>query len=208
MNPGEESLALPVPPVSVLDEVRDFLEGLRQEFPQVFPAPKEKSRGRAIPFRGRELMLSVLRDEASGRSLLRETVDGLEILRSPSDERKPQDLLREWYSARAEEIFSERTAFWAGRMGLKYARVQIRDQRTLWGSCSPNGTLSFNWRVVMAPPEVLDYLVIHELAHLLEMNHSRRFWRHVAARCPDFRAHRKWLRDHARDLKSRVRRGS
>ena len=88
----------------------------------------------------------------------------------------------------------------APTLGVAYARIQIRDQRSLWGSCSTRGTLSFNWRLVLAPFEVLDYVVVHELCHLLEPNHSRRFWKLVEARRPDWRVQREWLRVHGPEL--------
>jgi predicted metal-dependent hydrolase len=81
----------------------------------------------------------------------------------------------------------------APALGVTYAQVQIRDQRTRWGSCSSRGTLSFNWRLALAPLEVLDYVVVHELCHLREPNHSSRFWRLVASRRPDWRRQRDWL---------------
>ena len=81
----------------------------------------------------------------------------------------------------------------ARALGVTYGRVQIRDQRTRWGSCSSRGTLSFNWRLALAPLEVLDYVVVHELCHLRVPNHSPRFWQLVASRRPDWRRHRDWL---------------
>jgi predicted metal-dependent hydrolase len=88
----------------------------------------------------------------------------------------------------------------APALGVEVKRVQIRDQRSRWGSCSTRGTLSFNWRLVLAPFEVLDYVVVHELCHLREANHSRRFWKLVEARRPDWRAQRDWLWDHGPEL--------
>ena len=88
----------------------------------------------------------------------------------------------------------------APALGVSYQRVEIRDQRTLWGSCSPRGTLSFNWRLVLAPFEVLDYVVVHELCHLRVPDHSPRFWRLVATRRPGWREQRDWLRDHGPEL--------
>jgi hypothetical protein len=88
----------------------------------------------------------------------------------------------------------------APALGVRYGRVQIRDQRTRWGSCSASGTLSFNWRLVLAPFEVLDYVVVHELCHLREPNHSRRFWKLVEQRRPDWRAQRDWLHEHGPEL--------
>ena len=88
----------------------------------------------------------------------------------------------------------------APALGVNYRRIEIRDQRTLWGSCSPKGTLSFNWRLVLAPFEVLDYVVVHELCHLRVPDHSPRFWRLVATRRPGWREQRDWLRDHGPEL--------
>jgi predicted metal-dependent hydrolase len=85
-------------------------------------------------------------------------------------------------------------------LGVTYERVQIRGQRTRWGSCSARGTLSFNWRLALAPLEVLDYVVVHELCHLREPNHSQRFWRLVASRRPDWRGQRDWLTAHGPEL--------
>jgi predicted metal-dependent hydrolase len=85
-------------------------------------------------------------------------------------------------------------------IGVEPARVQIRDQRSRWGSCSTRGTLSFNWRLVLAPFDVLDYVVVHELCHLREPNHSRRFWGLVEQRRPEWRAQRDWLHEHGPEL--------
>jgi len=88
----------------------------------------------------------------------------------------------------------------ARELDVEVSRVTIRDQRTRWGSCSAAGTLSFNWRLVLAPFEVLDYVVVHELCHLREANHSRRFWRLVESRRPDWREQRAWLNEHGPEL--------
>jgi hypothetical protein len=88
----------------------------------------------------------------------------------------------------------------APALGVSFGRVQIRAQRTRWGSCSPRGDLSFNWRLVLAPFDVLDYVVVHELCHLREPNHSARFWRLVASRRPDWHSQRDWLRAHGDEL--------
>ncbi|MHB8645380.1 MAG: M48 family metallopeptidase [Thermomicrobiales bacterium] len=89
----------------------------------------------------------------------------------------------------------------ATEMGLTYGRVAIRDQKTRWGSCSRAGNLNFNWRLILAPSAVLDYVVVHELAHRAELNHSARFWRVVARYCPAYSTHRVWLRTHGADLR-------
>lgn len=78
-------------------------------------------------------------------------------------------------------------------MGVEYNKIELRNQRTLWGSCSTTGTLSFNWRLVMAPPEVADYVVVHELAHLIEADHNSEFWRIVGEYDDDYKEHVDWL---------------
>ncbi|MES1247972.1 MAG: M48 family metallopeptidase [Actinomycetota bacterium] len=88
----------------------------------------------------------------------------------------------------------------ADALGVSWTSIHIRDQRSRWGSCSTRGTLSFNWRLVLAPFEVLDYVVVHELCHLREPNHSRRFWKLVEARRPEWRRHRDWLHEHGPEL--------
>jgi predicted metal-dependent hydrolase len=88
----------------------------------------------------------------------------------------------------------------AAELGVSFRRIDVRDQRTRWGSCSTRGTLSFNWRLALAPLAVLDYVVVHELCHLRELNHSPRFWRLVESRRPAWRDQRAWLREHGPEL--------
>ncbi|MBI4423904.1 MAG: M48 family metallopeptidase [Elusimicrobia bacterium] len=106
----------------------------------------------------------------------------------------------------ARSLIEERAALWSERMAVAHGRIAIKDQRTLWGSCSAKGNLNFNWRLVFAPRDVLDYVVVHELAHLREMNHSRRFWDLVARFCPEHREHRRWLHENYRSLRRRSER--
>ena len=100
----------------------------------------------------------------------------------------------------ARELVSTSARAEAERIGVQYRRIRIGGQRTLWGSCSRRGTLSFNWRLVLAPAEVLDYVVVHEVCHLREPNHSRSFWGLVEERRPQWRKQRDWLREHGPEL--------
>ncbi len=100
----------------------------------------------------------------------------------------------------AREHFAGRCRHYLQYTGGSYSRITIRDQKTRWGSCSSTGTLSFNYRLMFAPPRVLDYVVIHELCHLTHMNHSREFWNLVASVMPEYKIHRNWLKEHGREL--------
>jgi hypothetical protein len=99
-----------------------------------------------------------------------------------------------WYKLQARQLIEERVRYFAARFGLHYSRVRITSARTRWGSCSSRGTLSFTWRLVMAPPAAIDYVVVHELAHLLVRNHSPAFWRKLEELLPDYRPPQQWLK--------------
>lgn len=103
--------------------------------------------------------------------------------------------LEEIYRKRARERLTERTAYFAALMGVSYNRISIRSQKTRWGSCSAQGNLNFHWKLILMPPEILDYVVVHELAHRREMNHSERFWVQIERMLPDYKQRRKWLRE-------------
>ncbi|MBD5504826.1 MAG: M48 family metallopeptidase [Lachnospiraceae bacterium] len=108
--------------------------------------------------------------------------------------------LEKRYITAAKEYFPKRVAHFQQFTGGSYNRITIRDQKTRWGSCSARGTLSFNWRLMLAPPAILDYVVVHELCHLTHMNHSAAFWQKVESVYPDYRTARKWLKDHGQEL--------
>ena len=106
----------------------------------------------------------------------------------------------QWYRERAKQVLSERVKFFADQYNFQYKKVGITSARTRWGSCSATGSLNFSWRLIMAPLQVVDYVVVHELVHTIVQNHSKRFWRKVAAIMPNYEQHRKWLRKQGRKL--------
>ena len=105
-------------------------------------------------------------------------------------------LLVNWYAEQARQHLSKKTLSWARKIGVNPVSVTIRNQKSRWGSCSSKGSINYNWRVMFAPPQVIDYLVVHELCHLIEPNHSDRFWRLVGSFLPDYKASRSWLKQH------------
>lgn len=104
--------------------------------------------------------------------------------------------LESFFKKKAEAVIHDRLEHWNAFYGFPYARVTFRNQKSRWGSCSRRRNLNFNWRLVMAPIEVLDYVVVHELCHLKEMNHSQRFWHWVSQQIPDYKSVRGWLKQH------------
>ncbi len=108
--------------------------------------------------------------------------------------------LEKRYRQAAREYITSRVVYYHALTGGHYTSIAIRDQKTRWGSCSSRGTLSFNYRLIFAPPRVLDYVVVHELCHLTHMDHSKNFWNMVAQFMPDYKTYRNWLREHGREL--------
>ena len=129
--------------------------------------------------------------------------DGKMIVIIPEEDRQVFDVrifLEYWFRYQARLLINERVQILSEKFKLSFNNVFIKDQKTRWGSCSEQKNLNFNWRLVMAPLEVLDYVVVHELMHLLELNHSKKFWALVERVCPDYKAHRDWLKNNGKFL--------
>ena len=105
----------------------------------------------------------------------------------------------------ATQLIPERVKHFAPLVGVTYGRITIRNQKSRWGSCSAKGNLNFNVGLLLAPPEVLDYVVVHELCHRKEMNHSPKFWAEVIKLIPDYKQHEKWLKDNGRAIIKKIR---
>lgn len=145
------------------------------------------ARGRSVPFLGERLTLVA----ETGRARVHRR--GHELL-VPADPALAREALERWYRRAARDEIGPRVERAVAALRCDYATLTIRNQRTRWGSCSAAGALSFNWRLLLAPAPVLDYVVWHEACHLRVMDHSPRFWRLVAEHCPDYERHRRWLR--------------
>lgn len=140
------------------------------------------------------------REEAARISMRLEAGECILRLPHPEDEQQVRAALKQALSRRALERIRSRLDLHAPAMGVQFGRVAIRDQKSRWGSCSAKHNLNFNWKLIMAPPEALDYVVIHELCHLIEFNHSPRFWSLVKGRMPEYEYWKKWLKAHGSEL--------
>lgn len=150
--------------------------------------------GDVLPYLGYNRVLTVVRE---ARSRARITVAGERIImRVPyeADYGQKRMQLEKWYRKQAGEIFDKKGKIYAPIVGVEYHKMHIKDQKSRWGSCSKKGNLNFNWRLIMAPEAVLDYVVIHELCHLIHMNHSPEFWKLVEKICPDYKEQKHWLK--------------
>ena len=165
---------------------------------------KEPKSGGIISYLGQNLELVKLQNCGNASSIKLER-DRL-VVTIGSGSNRLNLVLEQWYRKQAAKLIKERADKLSARLGLTYNRISIRGQKTRWGSCSHKGNLSFNWKLIMAPEPVIDYVVIHEIAHLKEMNHTKRFWELVAEYCPRWREHRKWLKDHGMELSGKLSR--
>ena len=157
--------------------------------------------GGAVPFRGRLHRVRVV-PAVSGvrRSDVFAFEDELVIHRVAADRRSDASILEGWFRAEARRVLEGEVAVHAFALGVHPIAITLRDPRTRWGSASRSGRLSFSWRLILAPPEALETVVCHELAHLRIFGHGPRFWALVATRRPDHRTWRRWLHDHSTEL--------
>ncbi|MDH5751634.1 MAG: M48 family metallopeptidase, partial [Deltaproteobacteria bacterium] len=118
----------------------------------------------------------------------------------PPENDELKELVYAGYRPLAATLIEQRVFMLAGETGLQPARVRIREQKRRWGSCSAKKWLNLNWRLALAPPEVMDYVILHELCHLEHLNHSPRFWSRVGYFMPDYGRHRRWLRENGSEL--------
>jgi predicted metal-dependent hydrolase len=176
---------------AVISELRPWIERRVAELEHARAAVA--ARGNTVPYLGQALQLVA----QTGRSRVRRR--GTELL-VPAAGAERAKALERWYRSAARREIVPRLDRACALAGTSYAGLTIRGQRTRWASCSPTGTMSFNWRLMLAPAAVLDYVVWHEVCHLEVMDHSPRFWALLSRRCPDYREHARWLKRHGATL--------
>lgn len=169
-------------------------------------AARLKRNAGPLPFaEGAEVPLRGVKHRIAGTGKIRGRVEALLVAEGPAllvpgEPAHHARRLTDWFKAEAQKDLEARVAVHAERLGVRVVSISMRSQSTRWGSCSSSGRLNFNWRLVLAPDYVLDYVAAHEVAHLVEMNHSPAFWATVKRTLPDMERGRAWLKAHGREL--------
>lgn len=169
-----------------------------QKYQPVVPPGKELVNGEAALYLGRHYRIELV---DNGEAEVRFAGKFL-IPRSRAGQRK--QVLRQWYVERAQGKILLRVHAHAKGLGVTFQQAKISDSRYRWGSCTPGNNLNFNWRLIKAPMFAIDYVIVHELAHLIEANHTPRFWNIVRAQLPAMERARHWLREHGQSLEEEV----
>lgn len=152
--------------------------------------------GNKIKFLGTEII--TLKIESSLSKSFVYDVDQLKLkITKPED---IKDLLEKFYKTQARDYITHKALHYSERLGVQFNRIALKNNRTNWGSCSSKKNLNFNWRIILAPKEIVDYLVIHEVCHLREMNHGSNFWALVKQLDPNYKTHKAWLKANEKGL--------
>ena len=188
--------------VPFVEEKRPWIERTLRRIREAEEAAAVRlSDGGSVPYLGRSLELSVRVERGRVRSFVAMKGEVLEVFVGSPGVEAVRSALEAWYRRRARVEVAPRLDAACARAGVSYTRLSIRAQRTRWASCSSQGAMSFNWRLLLAPPEILDYVIEHEVAHLEVADHSDRFWDLLASRCPEWREREGWLRSHGHALR-------
>jgi predicted metal-dependent hydrolase len=183
-----------VPPAELLKENAAWVtektrqyDAYREEIPE-----RHFEKGAVFPYLGEDHEIVI--EKRSSSSI---ETGKFRLAKHHVEEKSIKRALETLYRRKAGETFEERADHFAAEMSVEYEQMEIRRQRTRWGSCSTTGTLGLNWRLMMAPMEIIDYIVIHELAHLRVSDHTDSFWNLVAEYDPDYEDHARWLEENS-----------
>jgi predicted metal-dependent hydrolase len=195
-------ICIVTPPSESVDVISNFVQS---KAPWIFKTYqyylriKEKIGGEfqrdTLLFLGNKYRIIITKDRVRQYAVVSENL--MQITFHVKDRRSYKRYLHVWYKEQTSKIIEERISLLNDRLHLSYNKVSVRALRSKWGSCSKSGNLSFNHLLAMLPTRIIDYIVVHELVHLIEFNHSKKFWRHVDSVIPDYKEHRNWLRAHA-----------
>ncbi|MCX8129524.1 MAG: M48 family metallopeptidase [Clostridia bacterium] len=193
----------------IVNQKAEWIARKLEELSERQPASirKELADDTDLLYLGRILYLKLVEDRNIKKSSLR-TAGDMIIITLPNGLGKEEygerirKIVVEWYRERAMEVLNERVQIFSPAMGVRASEIKIKQQKTRWGSCSSRGNINFNWKLVMFPLDIIDYVVVHELAHLKVLNHSKKFWEVVGSVMPDYKTREKQLREYARKLDS------
>lgn len=184
----------------ILDLLRQKDRWIRRKLSEDGEKPKMRPRqfahGESFLYLGSDHRLKLM-EGARGKIRLRGDCLELSVperLTGEAEKRYVRNQLALWYRDRASELLDAKTARFSGLMGVTPNHVEVKYFKSRWGSCSTEGTIKYNWRIIMAPQRIVDYLVVHELAHLVHHNHSPLYWKFVGSCLPDFHELRGWLK--------------
>jgi len=175
---------------SFICQKEDWIVRTREKLKSLNPTPaRQYVDGETFPYLGSFFDLKLVRSQRPALQF----DNGFTL--DQSGHKKAEQTFISWYKERALDVISERVRVYAERYGFTPKQVKVTSAKTRWGSCSSSGTLNFTWRLVMAPLDVIDYVVVHELVHLQVKNHSSKFWKAVEVMEPDYKEKRKWLKE-------------
>ena len=202
INVSADGVEVVVPRRMALRQVVPFVEQKRPWIERTLRRIREAEEeaavrlvhGGSVPYLGRSLALRVHVEPGRVRDFVSPEGEGLDVFVGSPGPDAVRAALEKWYRRRARLEVAPRLDAACARAGVRYTRLSIRSQRTRWASCSSEGAMSFNWRLLLAPEEILDYVVEHEVAHLEVLDHSARFWRLLGSRVPSYREYERWLR--------------
>ena len=167
---------------------------LNQQSQRLVPKPKEYVSGETILYLGRNYRLKVLRENKVSIKMKNGYLVAT-VLQNDTDPQKTiKSLLEDWYQKHAEMRLKEKTKRFSKLIGVVPKSIAVKNYKSRWGSCSSKAELTYNWRIILAPHHIVDYVVVHELCHLLEYNHSSKYWKHVERHIPNYKEKREWLR--------------
>lgn len=158
--------------------------------------PKEFVSGESFSYLGKNYRLKILSGK-KGEVKLR---DGRFFVTVKTKGKNSRALLEDWFREKALQKLTEKTIRHAEQIGVNPKKISIREYKSRWGSCTAKGTISFNWKIMMAPNSIIDYVVIHELCHLKHHDHSPKYWKALESKLPDYREKKEWLKKHSKLL--------
>lgn len=158
------------------------------------PKPKEYINGEAFPYMGRNYRLKVVKGSENAVKLTQGYIQVTVARTAKVNDQLIRDLLVNWYMDLAIARLKEKTLKYAKQLGVIPKSISVRDYKSRWGSCSVKGDISYNWRIILAPQEIVDYVVVHELSHMIQHNHSPKYWKLVEKIFPNHQDCREWLK--------------